>query len=348
MIDLYSQNLEELAGIVKEAGEPSYRAKQLFSAFACGKTVDEITNIPGKFKQYLKQNYITDVLQILETKVSKEDGTTKYLYKLHDGNIIEGVLMSYKHGNTLCVSTQVGCRMGCAFCASGLDGLVRHLTPGEILAQIVVVNKILGGDIKNRKITNIVLMGSGEPLDNYDNTIKFLDLVNDKDGINFGLRNISLSTCGLAPKIKALADSGYHVNLSLSLHASNDEVRHKIMPVSKAYTIEEVIDSIKYYFEKTGRRIVIEYTLIKGVNDSETHAKELSKLLRGIVCLVNVIKLNEVKEKDFVSPTRKEVYDFVETLTKYKLEATARRTMGDDIDGACGQLRKNYISNTKH
>ncbi len=348
MIDLYSQNLEELAGIVKEAGEPSYRAKQLFSAFACGKTVDEITNIPGKFKQYLKQNYITDVLQILETKVSKEDGTTKYLYKLHDGNIIEGVLMSYKHGNTLCVSTQVGCRMGCAFCASGLDGLVRHLTPGEILAQIVVVNKLLGGDIKNRKITNIVLMGSGEPLDNYDNTIKFLDLVNDKDGINIGLRNISLSTCGLAPKIKALADSGYHVNLSLSLHASNDEVRHKIMPVSKAYTIEEVIDSIKYYFEKTGRRIVIEYTLIKGVNDSETHAKELSKLLRGIVCLVNVIKLNEVKEKDFVSPTRKEVYDFVETLTKYKLEATARRTMGDDIDGACGQLRKNYISNTKH
>ena len=282
MIDLYSQNLEELAGIVKEAGEPSYRAKQLFSAFACGKTVDEITNIPGKFKQYLKQNYITDVLQILETKVSKEDGTIKYLYKLHDGNIIEGVLMSYKHGNTLCVSTQVGCRMGCAFCASGLEGLVRHLTPGEILAQIVVVNKLLGGDIKNRKITNIVLMGSGEPLDNYDNTIKFLDLVNDKDGINIGLRNISLSTCGLAPKIKALADSGYHVNLSLSLHASNDEVRHKIMPVSKAYTIEEVIDSIKYYFEKTGRRIVIEYTLIKGVNDSETHAKELSKLLRGI------------------------------------------------------------------
>ncbi len=347
MIDLYSQNLEELAGIVKEAGEPSYRAKQLFSAFACGKTVDEITNIPGKFKQYLKDHYITDVLQILETKVSKEDGTTKYLYKLHDGNIIEGVLMSYKHGNTLCVSTQVGCRMGCAFCASGLDGLVRHLTPGEILAQIVVVNKLLGGDIKNRKITNIVLMGSGEPLDNYDNTIKFLDLVNDKDGINIGLRNISLSTCGLAPKIKALADSGYHVNLSLSLHASNDEVRHKIMPVSKAYTIDEVIDSIKYYFEKTGRRIVIEYTLIKGVNDSETHAKELSKLLRGIVCLVNVIKLNEVKEKDFVSPTRKEVYDFVETLTKYKLEATARRTMGDDIDGACGQLRKNYISNAK-
>ncbi len=347
MIDILSQSVDQLSEIALAAGEPKYRAKQLFSAFACGKMVEEITNIPGKFKTYLKENYITNVLEIIETKVSKEDGTTKYLYKLFDGNIIEGVLMSYKHGNTLCVSTQVGCRMGCAFCASGLDGLVRNLSAGEILAQVVVVNKLLGGDIKNRKVTNIVLMGSGEPLDNYNNTIKFLDLVNDKEGINIGLRNISLSTCGLAPKIKELADSGYHVNLSLSLHASNDEVRHNIMPVSKAYTIKETIDAIRYYFNKTGRRIVIEYTLIKGVNDSDIHAKELAKLLRGIVCLVNVIKLNEVKERNFLSPSRKEVYDFVEKLTKEKLEATARRTMGDDIDGACGQLRKNYIETTK-
>lgn len=345
MIDIYSLSLQELQSVAKDAGEPSYRAKQLFSAFACGKIVDEITNIPGKFKSYLKENYITNVLEIIETKVSKEDGTTKYLYKLHDGNIIEGVLMNYKHGNTLCVSTQVGCRMRCAFCASGIDGLVRHLSAGEILAQVVVVNKLIGGDIKNRKITNLVLMGSGEPLDNYDNTIKFLQLVNDQDGINIGLRNISLSTCGLAPKIKELADSGYHVNLSLSLHASNDEVRHQIMPVSHSYKIKEVIDAIKYYFEKTGRRIIIEYTLIKGVNDKDEHAKQLAKLLKGIVCLVNVIKLNEVKEKDFVSPSRKEVYDFVDKLTQNRLEATARRTMGDDIDGACGQLRKNFIKN---
>lgn len=346
MIDLYSLNIEELISVAKDAGQPSYRAKQLFSAFACGKTVDEITNIPGKFKEYLKENYISNVLEIIETKVSKEDGTTKYLYKLHDGNIIEGVLMNYKHGNTLCVSTQVGCRMGCAFCASGLYGLVRNLSAGEILAQVVVVNKLLGGDIKNRKIANLVLMGSGEPLDNYDNTIKFLDLVNDKEGINIGLRNISLSTCGLAPKIKMLADSGYHVNLSLSLHASNDNVRHDIMPVSRSYKIEDVIEAVKYYFKKTGRRVIIEYTLIKGVNDKDIHAKELARLLKGIVCLVNVIKLNEVKEKDFVSPSRKDVYDFVEKLTQNKLEATARRTMGDDIDGACGQLRKNYIKTT--
>lgn len=344
MIDILSLNLEELEKVATDAGEPKYRAKQLFSALACGKTVDEITNIPSKFKTYLNENYITTPLKIIQKKVSSEDGTTKFLYELFDGNVIEGVLMSYKHGNTLCVSTQVGCRMGCAFCASGLDGLVRHLSSGEILAQVVTVNRLLGGDIKNRKITNLVLMGSGEPLDNYDNTIKFLDLVNDKDGINISFRNISLSTCGLAPKIKMLADSGYHVNLSLSLHASNDEIRHKIMPISRAYTMEEVLDSIKYYFKKTGRRIIIEYTLIKGINDSDSCAKELASKLRGIVCLVNVIKLNEVKEKDFISPKRSEVYDFAEKLNKYGQEATVRRTMGDDIDGACGQLRKNFIN----
>lgn len=347
MIDIYSLNIEELKKIVQDAGEPSYRAKQLFSAFACGKTVDEITNIPGKFKAYLKENYITNILEIIQTKVSKEDGTIKYLYKLFDGNVIEGVLMKYNHGNTLCVSTQVGCRMGCAFCASGIDGLVRNLSAGEILAQVVFVNKLIGGDIKNRKITNIVLMGSGEPLDNYDNTIKFLDLVNDKDGINISFRNISLSTCGLAPKIIQLADSGYHVNLSLSLHASNDIVRHQIMPISNAYKMQEVIDAVKYYFKKTGRRVIIEYTLIKGVNDSQEHAKELASKLRGIVCLVNVIKLNPVKEKDLQPPTRKDVYDFADLLTSYKQEATVRRTMGDDIDGACGQLRKNFINNVR-
>ncbi len=347
MIDLFSLNQTELLDIVKEAGEPSYRAKQLFTAFASGKVVDEITNIPGKLKAYLSEHYITTPLEVIEKKVSQEDGTTKYLYKLHDGNIIEGVVMNYKHGNTICVSTQVGCRMGCAFCASGIDGLVRNLTPGEILAQVVIVNKLLGGDIKNRMITNIVLMGSGEPLDNYDNTIKFLDLVNDKDGINIGLRNISLSTCGLAPKIKDLADSGYHVNLSLSLHASNDDIRHKIMPISKAYALPDVIDAVKYYFKKTGRRVIIEYTLIKGVNDQDEHIKELAKLLKGIVCLVNVIKLNEVKEKDFISPSRKEVYDFAEKLNQNRVEATVRRSMGNDIDGACGQLRKNYIANKK-
>ncbi len=347
MIDIYSLTLEELNNIAKEAGEPSYRGGQVFSALASGKSIPEITNIPEKFKNYLKEHYETTPLEIIETKVSKEDGTTKYLYKLFDGNIIEGVLMSYKHGNTLCVSTQVGCRMGCEFCASGLDGLVRNLSAGEILQQVTYVNRVLGGDIKNRKITNLVLMGSGEPLDNYDNTIKFLDLVNDKAGINISYRNISLSTCGLAPKIRELADSGYHVNLSLSLHASNDEIRHKIMPISRAYKIEDVLDATRYYFKKTGRRVIIEYTLIKGINDSEANAKELASRLKGILCLVNVIKLNPVKEKNFVPPTRKDVYDFAEYLTKYKQEATVRRTMGDDIDGACGQLRKNFI-NTKY
>ncbi len=346
MTDILSLTLDEITDIMNSLNQPKYRAEQLFYALHLGKDLNSI-NVPSVVKDYLKQNYITEnILQIIQQKVS-HDGTTKFIYKLSDNNVIEGVLMQYKHGKTLCVSTQVGCRMGCKFCASGMDGLVRNLTSGEILAQIIYVNKYLGGDIKSRQITNLVLMGSGEPLDNYDNTTKFLRLVNHPKGINISERNISISSCGLVDKIKQLADDGFEVNLCLSLHASNDTVRNQIMPISLRYKIEDVISACKYYFKKTGRRFIIEYTMIHGINDSLTHAKELVSLLKGLVCHINVINLNEVKEKPYKTCPKGDVYKFVDYLNSNGASATTRRTMGDDIDGACGQLRRNFIKNNK-
>ncbi len=346
MTDILSLDLDQITQIMQQLNQPKYRAEQLFYALHLGKQLDQI-NIPLDVKNYLKQNYITDnILEILQTKVS-QDGTTKMIYKLHDGNIIEGVVMQYKHGKTICISTQVGCRMGCKFCASGIDGLVRNLSAGEILAQAIYVNKLLGGDIKNRQITNIVLMGSGEPLDNFDNVVKFLELVNHPKGINISERNISISTCGLVDQIRKLATMGHEVNLCLSLHASNDVIRNQIMPISNRYKIGDVIAACKYYFKNTGRRFIIEYTMIHGINDSLDCAKELAILLKGLVCHVNVINLNEVKEKPYKTCPKGDVYKFVQTLNDLGVSATTRRTMGDDVDGACGQLRRNYIKNNK-
>ena len=345
MLDILSLSIEEISNIMISLNQPSYRAEQMFYALHLGMDFDKI-NIPNSVKEYFKQNYITqDILQILQQKISN-DGTTKFIYKLNDGNVVEGVLMQYNHGKTLCVSTQVGCRMGCKFCASGMDGLVRNLTSGEILAQVIYVNKLIGGTVQDRKITNLVLMGSGEPLDNYDNVTKFLRLVNHPKGINISQRNISISTCGLVDKIKSLAQENFEVNLCLSLHASNDSIRNQIMPISLRYKIQDVIDACKYYFKKTGRRFIIEYTMIKGINDSIECAKELVNLLKGLICHVNIINLNEVKEKPYKACTKSDVYKFVEYLNNHKLSATTRRTMGDDVDGACGQLRRNYIKNT--
>lgn len=340
--DILSLTYDELKQVLSDLKQPKYRADQIYPELHNGKTLDEISNIPNELKVLLKERFDDNVLEIVKTQTSK-DGTKKFLYKLRDGNLIEGVLMSYTFGYTLCVSTQVGCRMGCKFCASGLDGLVRNLTAGEIMSQPIVVNKMLGGTTKERKVTNIVLMGSGEPLDNYDNVIKFFGLATHKLGLYYSERNISLSTCGLVPKMYALADSGYKINICLSLHASNDDTRHQIMPVSRGFSIKELIDSCKYYFEKTNRRILFEYILIDEVNSSKQNALELAKLIKGMNCIVNLINLNEVKENSFKRCLPETSKAFYEVLKAHNINVTTRRSLGNDIDGACGQLRRKVI-----
>lgn len=340
MIILGDYNIDELKAIMVNLNEPSFRAKQLFTAIAEGKNISEITNIPESLKLKLL-DYVATGVKIREKKISHDDGTIKYLFELFDGNIIEGVLMNYKHGNTLCLSTQIGCRMNCAFCASGLNGLIRNLSAGEMLGQVVVANRDIGGNITQREITNIVLMGSGEPLDNYDNTVKFLKLVISSDGINIGPRHISLSTCGLVDKIMKFTDEGLAVNLTISLHSPFDEMRTKLMPINKAYNIEAVMKAARHYFDVTGRRVIIEYALIDGVNDSDEAAKELVRIVRGFPCHINLIKLNYVKEKNLKGS--KKVKDFLKYLEDNKVSATIRRTMGGDIEGACGQLRRRYL-----
>lgn len=316
-------------------------AKQIFEWLIKGADFDQMTNVSKDLREKLKQNCVAVSAKIIKTLTSEIDGTKKFLYKLHDGNVIEGVLMNYKYGNTLCVSSQVGCRMGCKFCASTLGGLVRNLSAGEILGQVLSVNAL--GDGKNRFVTNIVLMGSGEPLDNFDNVTKFLKLVSDKDGINISERNISLSTCGLAPRMRQLADMGFTVNLTLSLHNADNEQRKLIMPVTNAYAVDEAVSACRYYFEKTGRRIIVEYTLIDGQNDSYSHALKLASLLRGMSVHVNVIALNPVKETGLKGTSEQTIKKFIAVLDKLGISATRRRTMGQDVEGACGQLRKRYL-----
>ena len=342
MDNLLNYNLEEITQICEELGEPKFRAKQLFEGICLGKSISEISNISKSLKDKLLEKYVDFPLTV-HTKLVGKDGTVKYVYKLSDGNIIEGVFMSYKYGNTLCVSTQVGCRMGCKFCASTLGGLIRNLSAGEILAQILFVNRDNGGNLKNRKVTNVVLMGSGEPLDNFDNVVKFINLVSSENGINISQRNISLSTCGLCDKIKELANLNLGITLTISLHAPNDELRKKTMPIANRYGLKELINSIKYYFNKTKRRIVFEYALISGENDSFDCADELAILLKGLACHVNLIPLNEVKERGLVGTNRKKAYAFMDRLNEHKISATVRRTIGADIEGACGQLRNKIL-----
>ena len=342
-MDILSLSYSEILDFITKIGQPKYRTGQIFSAIQSGKKISDITTIPKDLKNILYDNFTDINLEIFSSKQAGK--TIKFLYKLYDNNIIEGVLMEYNHGKTLCVSTQVGCNMHCAFCASGIDGLIRNLSAGEIIGQVIEVNKFLGSDIKNRQITNIVLMGSGEPLDNYENVIKFLHNVNDINGINISMRNISLSTCGLANKIYALADENLGVNLSLSLHASNDAIRKQLMPVANAYSIKDVLSACKYYFEKTGRRFIIEYIMIDRINCSITNAKELVNLLKGLTCHVNLIKVNPIKEKSFFPPNKKQLYEFEKYLNDHGVSATIRRTLGDEIDGACGQLRRKFLNN---
>ena len=332
---------EELNEYIEGLGFPKFRATQLFDALMQAKKIDEITNIPKNLLEKIKGEYPNfEIERVLEGK----DGTKKYIYKMNDGEIIEGVFMKYKYGNTLCVSTQVGCRMGCKFCASGLHGLIRNLSAGEILEQILIVNRDNGGDLKHRAVTNVVLMGSGEPLDNYDNVTKFFKLLSDDKGINISQRNISLSTCGLVPNIYRLADEGFSVTLTISLHAPNDEIRRRTMPIANRYSIKEIIEACKYYFNKTGRRIIFEYTLVKDVNDKTEHAEELSNILKGFPCHVNVIPLNFVKERNLQGAGGKVPYIFANKLAERGVSATVRRTLGADIGGACGQLRNSIIT----
>jgi len=333
----------EIENLIIALGEKKFRAKQLYSGLSAGKNISEISTIPLSLKEKLLSEFEDEAIRIEKTYTSS-DGTVKFLFALSDGNIIEGVLMRYKYGNTQCVSTQVGCRMGCKFCASTLNGLIRNLTSGEILSQILKINALYS-EGKERGVTNVVLMGSGEPLDNYAETLKFLRNVTAEDGINISARNISLSTCGIVPKIYALADEGIPLNLTISLHATADEDRKRIMPVANAYKIEDILKACSYYFNKTGRRYYFEYTLISGENCDDIHADGLIKLLKGRPCHVNLIRLNEVKERDLKSVSDKDAYRFMGRLNKNGISATLRRQIGSDIGGACGQLRAGYLAN---
>ena len=340
---LLDYNLIELKSLISEMGEKSFRAGQIFTALHMGLDFSEMTTLPLSLRNILTDNYISQPVKIIKTLVSK-DKTQKFLFALSDGNVVEGVLMQYKYGATLCVSTQVGCRMNCAFCASGINGLIRNMSAGEILGEIIAVNKFIGGGLKqDRKVTNIVLMGSGEPLDNYDNVVNFVKLLSDKDGINISARNVSLSTCGLVDKMLKLANENLPLNLTVSLHSPFDEEREKIMPVAKKYKISDILNACHNFFEKTGRRYIFEYVLINGENDGIRHAEALIKLLKGRPCHVNLIRLNEVKEKNLKGVADKEAYKFLSLLEKGGLSATVRRIMGSDIDGACGQLRQRYL-----
>ena len=346
---LQDLSFAELEEYVLSLGEKKFRAKQLYDGLMQGKAISDISSLSKPLKERICGEYENQPVRIKETYLSS-DGTEKYLFEYADGNLVEGVLMKYKYGYTQCISTQVGCRMGCKFCASTLGGLIRNLTAGEILSQILVVNALHKNDVvgqgkEARAVTNVVLMGSGEPLDNYDEVLKFLRNVTAEGGVCISARNISLSTCGLVPKMYRLADEGIPLNLTVSLHATDDESRARTMPVAKTYKIEDILKACDHYFKKTGRRYYFEYTLIAGENCDEEHAKGLISLLKGKPCHVNLIRLNEVKERDLKSLGDKDAYRFLGMLEKGGLSATLRRQIGVDIGGACGQLRASYLEN---
>ena len=340
-IDISSLNFSELSELLAELSVKSgvkidkYRYKQIYLWLVKGVyTFEEMLNVPKNIKAVLDEHCFLTLPRIEKKLVSKIDGTVKYLFRLHDGEFIESVFMRYEHGNTLCISSQVGCRMGCSFCASTLMGLTRNLLPSEMTGQVIAAQKDTG-----EKVSNIVMMGIGEPLDNYDNVMKFLALVNEPEGLNIGHRHISLSTCGLCDKIRTLADEKKQITLSLSLHASDAETRRKLMPVAKKYDLDQVIDACRYYIEKTGRRISFEYAMIAGENDTHAHAERLAKLLSGMICHVNLIPLNDVKERNYTKSSKRAIDDFVKILEKHRITATVRRKLGSDINASCGQLR---------
>ena len=337
--DLSFEQIKELASSL---GQPAFRARQLYEGITQGKDISQISTLPNSFKERLLTEFEDCAVKIKEVFESS-DGTKKFLFELADGNIIEGVLMSYKYGNTQCVSTQVGCRMGCKFCASTMNGLIRNLSPGEILSQILKVNAAYGGTKEKRAVTNVVLMGSGEPFDNYANVVQFLKNLTSQEGLNISPRNISLSTCGLVDKMYAFAEENIPLNLTVSLHQTTDSERARTMPIANKWSIAEILQACDNYFAKTGRRYIFEYSLIEGENCDRRHAEELINLLKGRPCHVNLIRLNEVKERTLKATDEKSAYRFLGLLEKGGLSATLRRQIGSDIGGACGQLRASYI-----
>ena len=332
---------KEIAALLPPSA-PSYTARQIRAFCFAGKDIDGMTSLSKALRADLKEEFVTNPVSVMRVYASR-DGSKKYLFSLLDDNLIEGVFMPHDYGNTLCVSTQVGCRMHCAFCASGADGLVRDLTFSEILGEVVAVNAAEGGSVKTRAVTNIVLMGSGEPFDNYDNVMRFLDEVSAADGLGVSERNISLSTSGLADKMKKFADSGRKVTLSVSLHSPFDEERSKLMPVNRKYDIASVVDAARYYFKRTGRRVIFEYTLIAGVNDTDACSEKLASLTRGFPSHINLIRLNPTDAK-LKRPTEDAARAFMQKLTALGVSATIRRSFGEDIEGACGQLRRRVLS----
>ena len=335
--DIASYSFEELQEEMLAIGEKGFRSRQIYS-WIHEKLVDdfeEMTNLPKTLRQKLETAYEIRRVEMEKRQISKIDGTNKFLFCLKDGNMVESVLMKYKHGNSVCISSQVGCRMGCRFCASTLDGLERNLTPSEMLRQVYQIQKITG-----ERVSNIVIMGTGEPLDNYDNFLKFIHIVSDEHGLNISQRNITASTCGIVPNIRRLAEEKLQITLALSLHGSNQEKRRSLMPVANKYELHEVLEACDYYFEKTGRRITFEYSLVHGVNDTPEDAKELMGILKDRNCHLNLIPVNPIKERNYEKPDKKSAENFKNKLEKNGINVTIRREMGSDIDGACGQLRR--------
>lgn len=339
-LDIKSLYEDELKEKMISLGEKPFKGKQLYEWLhkkAVG-SYAQMSNLSASLREKLQEQEPLTSLEVVEVQTSKIDGTQKYLFRLSDGHVIESVWMKYKHGNSVCISSQVGCRMGCRFCASTIGGLTRNLKPSEMLDQIYRIQELTG-----ERVSNVVVMGTGEPLDNYDNLIRFIRILSDEKGQNLSQRNITVSTCGIVPRIRQLAEEGLTITLALSLHAPNDEKRKELMPIAYKYSLSEVLPACVYYFEKTGRRLTFEYSLVGGKNDSEEDARQLAHLIGGLNCHVNLIPVNPIKERDFVQSGKKVIENFKNKLEKYKINVTIRREMGRDIDGACGQLRKSYL-----
>ena len=337
MVDIKSLTLEELKKEMERIGEKPFRAKQLYQWMhqKLARGFDEMTNLPAAMRDRCAALYEYTALKQVRMQESAIDGTKKFLFELRDGSLVESVWMKYKHGNSVCISSQVGCRMGCAFCASTLDGLERSLLPSEMLDQIYAITLLTG-----ERVSNVVVMGTGEPLDNFENLLKFLELLTDENGLHISQRNVTVSTCGLVPRMRDLADNKLQITLALSLHATTDEKRRKLMPIANKYSIAELMEACAYYFEKTGRRITFEYALVGGVNDTKEDARELTELIRSLNCHVNLIPVNPIKERSFVQSEGEAIAAFKNKLEKNGINVTIRREMGRDIDGACGQLRR--------
>ena len=338
--DIRAYTYEQLAAEMEQIGEKKFRAKQIYEWLhvKLADSFEEMTNLSKALREKLEAEYEILPVKMLERQISKIDATNKFLFQLSDGNVVESVLMRYKHGNSVCISSQVGCRMGCRFCASTIGGLERNLSPSEMLGQIYQIQKITG-----ERVSNVVVMGTGEPMDNYENFLTFVRMLTDEHGLHISQRNLTVSTCGIVPKMYDLAEEKLQITLALSLHAPNDEKRQELMPIANKYSMDEVLDACRNYFDKTGRRITFEYSLVAGVNDSEEVARQLAGRIKGINCHVNLIPVNPIKERSYVRSTRQAVENFKIKLEKYGINVTIRREMGADIDGACGQLRKSFI-----